>query len=297
MKKNKMMRIASVLLIVTILSTCAISGTFAKYITTGEGEDSARVAKWGINIAMAGDKLFADKYEYSTTPNPGRGYAVKSSIAEDQVVAPGTSSEEAGGTFKAVISGTPEVAVRYSLSFDEWHDIILAKGSKIKDETVLASTYDAQTGEFTYEDYPTTGTLTEDYTPVKFTIKFVGDIGGAPANSNGGNNDHTGTYEFPAMSLTDWDKYVQSGDAIPAISYNGVSAYAADGALNFDVPAGKSIEGYFECSWAWDFDNNGAGTNDILDTYLGNHAEEAGADGEPIGELSFKFTATAVQID
>ena len=44
MKKNKMMRIASVLLVAVILTTCAISGTFAKYVTSGNGSDNARVA-------------------------------------------------------------------------------------------------------------------------------------------------------------------------------------------------------------------------------------------------------------
>ena len=46
MKKNKMMRIASALLVAVILTTCAISGTFAKYVTSTPGSDSARVAKF-----------------------------------------------------------------------------------------------------------------------------------------------------------------------------------------------------------------------------------------------------------
>lgn len=53
MKKNKFMRIASVLLIVTLLSTSVISGTFAKYTTEAEGSDSATVAKWGVNLLIS----------------------------------------------------------------------------------------------------------------------------------------------------------------------------------------------------------------------------------------------------
>lgn len=50
MKKNKIMRIASVLLVAVILTTCAISGTFAKYVTSGSGSDTARVAKFGVTV-------------------------------------------------------------------------------------------------------------------------------------------------------------------------------------------------------------------------------------------------------
>ena len=47
MRKNKMMRAASGLLVAVLLSTCAISGTFAKYTTSTESTDNARVAVWG----------------------------------------------------------------------------------------------------------------------------------------------------------------------------------------------------------------------------------------------------------
>lgn len=49
MRKNKMMRAASGLLVATLLTTSVISGTFAKYTTTTSGHDTARVAYWGFN--------------------------------------------------------------------------------------------------------------------------------------------------------------------------------------------------------------------------------------------------------
>ena len=45
MKKNVLMRIASGALVITMLTTCVISGTFAKYITDDAASDKARVAK------------------------------------------------------------------------------------------------------------------------------------------------------------------------------------------------------------------------------------------------------------
>ena len=50
MKKNKMMRVASALLVAVLLTTCAISGTFAKYVSQATGSDTARVAKWGFQL-------------------------------------------------------------------------------------------------------------------------------------------------------------------------------------------------------------------------------------------------------
>ena len=54
MKKNVMMRLASFLLVAVLISTSAISGTYAKYVTTAEGKETARVAKWGVQVGVAG---------------------------------------------------------------------------------------------------------------------------------------------------------------------------------------------------------------------------------------------------
>ena len=50
MKKNKRMRTASGLMIAALLTTSMISGTFAKYTTADAAQDSARAAKWGVNL-------------------------------------------------------------------------------------------------------------------------------------------------------------------------------------------------------------------------------------------------------
>ena len=119
MKKNKMMRIASVLLVAVLLSTCAISGTFAKYVTQVSGNDSARVAKWGIKSNLDDISTFSASY-YATAE-------VKSANGTDKVVAPGTSDS---GTY--VVTGAPEVA--YTVTFTTPNtvtetDIFLAPGS------------------------------------------------------------------------------------------------------------------------------------------------------------------------
>ena len=96
MRKNKMMRLASALLVAVLLTTCAISGTFAKYVTSANSTDSARVAKWGVVIDANGT-LFAKAYD-GTVETTGAS----------NVVAPGTAGELA----KMTLSGTPEVDVK-----------------------------------------------------------------------------------------------------------------------------------------------------------------------------------------
>lgn len=136
MKKNKMMRIAAVLLIVTLLSTCAISGTFAKYVAKADLSDSARVAKWGIKIETSGD-LFSDTYEAEDEAYINAGGTISVDAADDaEVVAPGTTSYtyDANGDitdmgFTARVYGKPEVATRFALKIGTADDIFVPFGT------------------------------------------------------------------------------------------------------------------------------------------------------------------------
>ena len=111
MKKNTMMRLASGLLVAVLLTTCAISGTFAKYVTSDSSTDSARVAKWGVNVDVVVDGAFATEYDAKETVTDLTGTAIAKTVVSsngDNLLAPGTS-----GTLlsKAAITGSPEVAV------------------------------------------------------------------------------------------------------------------------------------------------------------------------------------------
>ena len=108
MKKNTFMRVASALLVAVLLTTCAIAGTFAKYTTSKESTDTARVAKWGVVINVEVDGAFATEYEADATDYTASANTVVSS-GTDNLLAPGTSGDLLAD---ATISGTPEVAVR-----------------------------------------------------------------------------------------------------------------------------------------------------------------------------------------
>ena len=111
MKKNTMMRVASALLVAVLLTTCAISGTFAKYVTSVSSEDQARVAYWGFQSSNSIDitGLFDNSYTSD-------GITVESEDGKD-VIAPGTQNSVdfefayAGNTANGI--DAPEVAYTF----------------------------------------------------------------------------------------------------------------------------------------------------------------------------------------
>ena len=114
MRKNKMMRIASVLLVAVLLSTSVISGTFAKYTTSSTGSDSARVAYWGWDAPAAIDiDMFDANYENNAVLSSGEvdGFT--------NVIAPGTSKTTTfafGYTnYKTDKINAPEVAYQFTV--------------------------------------------------------------------------------------------------------------------------------------------------------------------------------------
>jgi len=112
MKKNVMMRAASALLVAVLLTTCAISGTFAKYTTAATGSDSARVAMFGVEITSTGS-MFSKNYFAADDATNGNKVATEAkgsvdSSNDDNILAPGTKGEMASIS----ITGTPEVKVQ-----------------------------------------------------------------------------------------------------------------------------------------------------------------------------------------
>lgn len=118
MKKNMFLRVASVLLVLTLLSTCAISGTFAKYVASDTASaGKARVAKWGVTIdVIAGtsddtDAAFSMAYKDKAVGENDASATVKSNV---KVVAPGTN----GTLGKITLGGAPEVALKLDATIE-----------------------------------------------------------------------------------------------------------------------------------------------------------------------------------
>ena len=152
MKKNWTMRVALLVVALTLITSCFVGGTFAKYVTGASYEDTARVAKFGVVIEAEGEGLFAKEYDTDDDTYDGE-LTVQ---AEEEVVAPGTTY--AGDEpISFAISGTPEVAVRVTIEFGkDFKDVVLPKG-----------TY----RDYTVSDPDAEFTLAEDYHPIVYTLK------------------------------------------------------------------------------------------------------------------------------
>lgn len=272
MKKNTMMRLASGLLVAVLLSTCAISGTFAKYVTSDAASDTARVAKFGVVVTASGS-LFDTTYKTSAN-TPGAGVADTDGIVlsvtssdTDKLVAPGTKNNT-GLTF--AITGTPEVDVKI--------DVVVTQADGTA--AALKEVFLAKTDAATLPDM-TTGNATdkfkneEDYYPVKFTLTQTKD-----------------------------------GTTTPLVDAGRLSAVktALEGLTAAHIDANKDLSkeiGTLNLTWEWDFDNGGLGTYDQQDTLLG--ALAAGTTLTPATSLTLgtdynldtgiKIAITVTQID
>lgn len=281
MKKNKVMRIASVLLIVTLLSTCAISGTFAKYVVTGAADAEARVAKWGVVVDVKGQltdsKYATDDTTYNPYNSSDRSVTVK---AREDVVAPGTKAPTVDGIegMQATISGTPEVATRFQLNFNEdWTEITLPAG---------------EYRDWTSSDPDATFTIEEDYKPIVLKLSFT---------KLDGNTSHSFDVEGGVQDIID-----------------KLNTFSAGNDLKADFAPNSHVNATFKLTWAWPFENSAdapeldgdctddsTSIRDKADTFLGNAI--AVSKGQTIEGFEmpqgivlvegFDVTASATQID
>ena len=107
MKKNRLMRLAAILLLLTLASGSAVGRTYAKYVSADSVKESARVAKFGVVATVSGD-LFGPAYGANDriTSYSSDAASVKAVSQANMLVAPGTK----GGTLTIAVTGTPEVS-------------------------------------------------------------------------------------------------------------------------------------------------------------------------------------------
>lgn len=301
MKKNKMMRIASFLLVAVLMSTCAISGTFAKYVTADSATDDARVAKWGITVAVSGN-LFGKDYSAKGIDDTGNEIVAATSTSvsatDKNVVAPGTKNEVG---MKISISGKPEVA--YSITANEngvpASDIFLAKGTygvMVPAHGLNAATDFANNNYYvldgtTYEKATAYNvgpyyelidkvSLADNYYPITWTVTNTGNATQIAATKN----------------LKEIANSIYTGICA---GYTGICAGSH--------LANKSADASYTITWAWAFEDQ----NDQADTILGHLQDTAVkvvklSEGKYVGlvkntdyclDVAFGISVTVTQID
>lgn len=282
-KKNRTWRAAALLLALTLVTSCFVGGTFAKYTTTGEATDTARVAKFGVTVE-AGGSLFDKTYKDAPVTESDASLTVNSS-SEDNVLAPGTKSSAEGLTIN--VTGTPEVDVKVTSEIKA-KNVFLTAGTYAKmvkatptsenfknyyvlDATVFKKVaadalFDA---DGTYYELKEIGKIDADYYPVQY--KLDGGTGG--------------TSTTPSVIA---DSLVGDGGVAKTIAtklgITGNGNLGADGVTTFKSDTGKEVAANKELTaelglnnqavtWKWDFEQStpaDASKYDKEDTLLGD---------------------------
>ena len=130
MRTNKTLRIASVLLIAVLMTTCIIGGTFTKYTSTisTPNTSSARVAKWdvAVNFTDVDDETDGVQVNLFNTINDTGNTADEADVA-DGCIAPGTA-----GSFEFAISNDSEVTATYAIDYTVTNDNNLPLQYRVK---------------------------------------------------------------------------------------------------------------------------------------------------------------------
>lgn len=290
MKKNLMIKVASLMLVLTLASTCMIGTTFAKYVTGDQATDTARVAKWGITVSTSGTLFGTDYEEYSAADTADRITATSTSVSAfngtDSIVAPGTKNTVG---FQVAVKGDPEVKYNTTAAkVGTISDIVLKKGNygvmvKVPDNAAInvdtdftankiykssdeiaftkVTAYAALgAGENFYRLIDTTN-VAADYYPIAWTVTKTGALAD--------------------ISATDKNLDTILGEMVTNIS-------GLDGNANAEVNSSYTL------TWEWAFEVNEA-TNK-MDTILGHLAADVANDGMAIVKTNDDF-ATVTIID
>lgn len=148
-KNNKKTAVIVALLLALIALLCFGGYTFSKYVTSGTGNGTANVAKWGYTASVDATKLFGKEYKLaaakvSTVDGAGKITVQANTANERNLVAPGTA-----GSMTFTVGGQAEVKARLHMSLTPVNDVVL----KIKKTDDAAYT---------------------EYNPVKWTLKKNG---------------------------------------------------------------------------------------------------------------------------
>ena len=118
MRKNKTMRAAAVLAVAALLTTSALSGTFAKYTSTASASDSARVAKWSFKVGdkdiAKSEKISFDLFKTIKDTDASSDETDVATSTTEKIIAPGTS-----GSFEIKLENASEVTAKYSIAFTD----------------------------------------------------------------------------------------------------------------------------------------------------------------------------------
>ena len=112
MTKNRSMKVAIVVIALTLISTCFVGTTFAKYTSSANGTATGTVAAWSFKVG-AKDIATTDSFtiDLFTTVKEADGTTAEADVATGYI-APGT-----GGSVAFDVDNAAEVSANYTISF------------------------------------------------------------------------------------------------------------------------------------------------------------------------------------
>lgn len=187
-KNNRKTAVIVALLLALVALLCFGGYTFSKYVTSGKGSGTAKVAKWGYTASVDTTKLFGETYKLastsvSTVDGTGAHINVQADTAGRKLVAPGTA-----GSMTFTVGGKAEVRALISTGLHPTNDVVL----KIK---------------------KTSDTAYTEYHPVKWTLKKEG----APVH--GAENVTLETIHGVIATETSLNKEIAPNEELPTATY------------------------------------------------------------------------------
>lgn len=271
MKKKSMM--LGGLLAAVAVTAYSVSGTYAKYISSVDLTDEARVAKWGFNTTNEID-LFGSSYV-----NTGTKYvqAFKNSDDTiDNVVAPGTKGE-------ATIALTGEMETRFNLSFNlvNAEDFVVYYLEKEVDgEKVLLKSTKA-------DDTIFEGAKPLEYHPIRYSIAYNKVEGEGASKKTTAVVTKDGQKVEDLLKNLDIKKLNERLEAYNANNY--LDAEKTQVNLEHTFAPGK-LNREIIVSWKWDTINTGLAADLVnkLDTFAGQELSSK--------KIKFGVNVTAEQV-
>jgi len=259
MKKNRTMRVAVLLMALTLMTSCFVGNTFAKYVTQETASDSARVAKWGVQFTTAGNPLFKTQYFVDDTDAKTAGMTVSvKSLASptDNVVAPGTFGNLVSFGLANQEGTNPEVSFKVNFALAQ------KDGTKVedyKDNIYLEGKYSEGVSYATYVDTANGNAIINyananakdvvDYYPIKYTWvvtekAYVETMNkalfGADANSATDDTD-----DLNGVEAINYIRSLASGNDTNIIAYGSSNRFDSYYANDDDKTNGKLTDGIF----------------------------------------------------
>lgn len=256
------------LLMAVAMTGYSVAGTYAKYTSSIDLADDARVAKWSLTAAdnckqdehgnyscqkATKLNLFADSYSFD-----GKLYV--KSLDGDRVVAPGTKGE-----YQANLSGVMEVRHKFDIKFSADKEIAVSYNTDADGNI-------ARNADGSLQIYNDTTTGSKIYRPITYTINFF-----------------EGSVQHALVSGNDLVKLQE----------------ALDGKLaTLEFEPAKRLLYSVNISWKWDAENTveglAEGQVDLLDTFIGENLApwiNSSYDVQDIGgNANYGLTITATQV-